>query len=74
MRQRNEWLVPARDPNGRPLRVVDPFGGGLLPANGAFRDLNNLWWVRRLQAGDVTRGTPPAPAMPAKTDENSRQR
>jgi hypothetical protein len=61
MAENNVWLVPAKHPDGTPKRVADPIAGGILPAEGAYKDLFNFYWERRLRAGDVVRGTPPKP-------------
>ena len=63
----NAYLVPARDANGMAKRVADPIGGGFLPAHGAYKDLSIYYWLRRLQAGDVERATPPS-EIPAEAN------
>jgi hypothetical protein len=50
------YVVPAAG-----LRVVDPASGQPLPATGAEVE-RNTYWIRRLNDGDVTEGTPPASA------------
>jgi hypothetical protein len=70
MPENNVYLIPVRNADGAVKRVADPIGGGFLPADGAYKDLYNYYWLRRLQAGDVVRGTPPGgeplpAAMPA---------
>lgn len=56
------YLVPTPG-----LTVLDPVTYKPLPAEGAYKPLNN-YWRRRIKDDDVTQGRPPAAAAPAQED------
>lgn len=57
---RTEFLIPKSG-----LRCRDPKTLQLLPPEGALVPLT-AYWQRRINDGDVSIGTPPAPAKSAK--------
>lgn len=57
----NVYLIPARDARGNAKRVPDPNTAAPLAAAGEFKS-RSQYWMRRLAAGDVTEGAPPAVA------------
>lgn len=56
---RTAYLIPKRG-----LSIRDPHTLAQLPVEGAMTTIN-AYWQRRLQAGDVHEGKPPAPTKPA---------
>ena len=57
----NVFIRPRRDAEGKPMVVPDPQTFAHLPAEGAWKSLDQPYWPRRIAQGDVEVCEPPAP-------------